>query len=98
MTNNSAPPDRYGLVGHRVRHSRPPSIHPLFARKPGQHLTYEIIDASPAAFETAVRGFGAAGGRGLNVTLPHKGAAFALVNEKSPAARQAGAVNTITIQ
>jgi shikimate dehydrogenase len=56
-----------------------------------------LIDASPAAFETAVRGFGAAGGRGLNVTLPHKEAACALVDEMSQAARMAGAVNTITI-
>jgi len=97
MTNNSAPPDRYGLVGHPVEHSRSPFIHTLFARQTGQHLTYELIDASPTAFETAVRGFGAAGGRGLNVTLPHKEAACALVDELSHAARMAGAVNTITM-
>ncbi|MEO8466459.1 MAG: shikimate dehydrogenase [Gammaproteobacteria bacterium] len=97
MTNNSAPPDRYGVVGHPIEHSRSPFIHTLFARQTGQHLTYELIDASPAAFETAVRGFGAAGGRGLNVTLPHKEAAFALVDELSHAARMAGAVNTITM-
>ena len=97
MTNNSAPPDRYGLVGHPLEHSRSPFIHTLFARQTGQHLTYELLDASPAVFETAARGFGAAGGRGLNVTLPHKEAAFALVDELSHAARMAGAVNTITI-
>src|SRR6185369_12002183 len=97
MTNNSAPPDRYGLVGHPVEHSRSPFIHTLFARQTGQHLTYELLDASPAGFETAVRGFGAAGGRGLNVTLPHKEVACALVDELSHAARMAGAVNTITI-
>jgi shikimate dehydrogenase len=97
MTNNSAPPDRYALVGHPVEHSRSPFIHTLFARQTGQHLTYELLDASPAAFETAVRGFGAAGGRGLNVTVPHKEAAFALVDEASEAARTAGAVNTISI-
>lgn len=98
MTNNSAPPDRYALVGHPVEHSRSPFIHTLFARQTGQHLTYELLDAPPAAFETAVRGFGAAGGRGLNVTVPHKEAAFALVDEASEAARAAGAVNTITIK
>ncbi len=92
-----APPDRYGLVGHPVEHSRSPFIHTLFARQTGQRLTYELIDASPAAFETAVRGFGAAGGRGLNVTVPHKEAAFALVKEVTHAARVAGAVNTISI-
>jgi shikimate dehydrogenase len=96
MTNNDAPPDRYGLVGHPVEHSRSPFIHTLFARQTGQRITYELIDATPAAFETAVRGFGAAGGRGLNVTVPHKEAAFALVGEVTHAARVAGAINTIT--
>jgi shikimate dehydrogenase len=97
MSNNDAPPDRYGLVGHPVEHSRSPFIHTLFARQTGQHITYELIDVSPAGLETAVRGFGAAGGRGLNVTVPHKEAAFALVGEVTHAARVAGAINTITI-
>ena len=98
MTSNSTPPDRYGLVGHPVEHSRSPFIHTLFARQTGQRLTYELLDATPAAFETAVRGFGAAGGRGLNVTVPYKEAAFALVDEASHAARVAGAINTITLE
>jgi shikimate dehydrogenase len=98
MTNNDkSAPDRYGLVGHPVEHSRSPLIHTVFARQTRQRLTYELIDAEPAAFETAVRGFGAAGGKGLNVTVPHKEGAFALCDEKSVAARAAGAVNTISI-
>jgi shikimate dehydrogenase len=99
MTNNSkSAPDRYALVGHPVAHSRSPLIHTVFARQTQQHLTYELLDAEPKVFETAVRGFGAAGGKGLNVTVPHKEAAFALCDESSPAARTAGAVNTISIE
>lgn len=98
MTNNNkSAPDRYGLVGHPVEHSRSPLIHTVFARQTSQRLSYELIDAEPAAFETAVRGFGAAGGKGLNVTVPHKEAAFALCADKSAEARAAGAVNTISI-
>ncbi len=97
MTNNKSAPDRYGVVGHPVEHSRSPLIHTVFARQTRQRLTYELIDAEPAAFETAVRGFGAAGGKGVNVTVPHKQAAFALCDETSAAARAAGAVNTISI-
>jgi shikimate dehydrogenase len=98
MTNNSkSVPDRYALVGHPVEHSRSPLIHTVFARQTNQRLTYELIDAEPAAFETAVRGFGAAGGKGMNVTVPHKEAAFALCRELSAAAQAAGAVNTISI-
>ncbi|HEY9181809.1 MAG TPA: shikimate dehydrogenase [Gammaproteobacteria bacterium] len=96
MTNKTVP-DRYGVVGHPVEHSRSPLIHTVFARQTGQNLTYELLDCEPAAFETAVRGFGAAGGKGLNVTLPHKEAAFELCDEHSDAARLAGAVNTISI-
>jgi shikimate dehydrogenase len=69
----------------------------VFARQTGQRLTYELIDAEPPAFETAVRGFGAAGGKGMNVTVPHKEAAFALCSRSSEAATAAGAVNTISI-
>jgi len=97
MTSNKRSPDRYGLVGHPVEHSRSPLIHTVFARQTGQHLTYELLDCEPQVFEAAVRGFGAAGGKGLNVTVPHKEAAFALCDEKSDAALAAGAVNTISI-
>jgi shikimate dehydrogenase len=97
MTNNKSAPDCYAVIGHPVEHSRSPLIHTVFARQTGQRLTYELIDAAPAAFDTAVRGFVAAGGKGLNVTLPHKEAAFALCGENSAAATAAGAVNTIEI-
>jgi shikimate dehydrogenase len=96
MTNKPVP-DRYGVVGHPVDHSRSPLIHTVFARQTNQNLTYELLDCEPAAFETAVRGFGAAGGKGLNVTVPHKEAAFELCDDHSEAARVAGAVNTISI-
>jgi shikimate dehydrogenase len=97
MTSNKTAWDRYAVVGHPVEHSRSPLIHTVFARQTRQHLTYELIDAAPASFETAVRGFGAAGGQGLNVTVPHKEAAFALCDENSAAATAAHAVNTISI-
>ena len=96
MVKNSSPPDRYALVGHPVEHSRSPLIHRLFARQTRQNITYELIDAEPKSFETAVRGFGAAGGMGLNVTVPHKEAAAALVDEISEPANAARAVNTIS--
>jgi len=97
MTQTPPSPDRYGLVGHPVEHSRSPLIHTLFARQTGQNLSYELLDVEAAGFETAVRGFGAAGGKGLNVTVPHKETAFALCDECSEAATAAGAVNTISI-
>lgn len=91
-------PDRYAVLGHPVSHSRSPVIHRLFAQQTGQNISYELIDAEPASFETAVRGFAAAGGRGLNITVPHKEAAFAIAVQRGAEAERAGAVNTITFE
>jgi shikimate dehydrogenase len=96
MAPTESAPDRYALVGHPVAHSRSPLIHQLFARQTRQRMTYELIDAEPAQFETAVRGFKAAGGLGMNVTVPHKEAAFALARAHGEAALIARAANTLT--
>jgi len=88
--------DRYALVGHPVHHSRSPLIHQLFARQTGQQLSYELIDADRDQFEAAVKGFRAAGGKGLNVTVPHKEAAHRLADELGPEADIAKAVNTLS--
>lgn len=88
-------PDRYAVIGHPVAHSRSPFIHERFARQTGQVLTYDRIDASPAQFESVVSRFFAEGGKGLNVTLPHKQAAVALCAQLTPRAQTAGAVNTL---
>lgn len=96
MQDQATPADRYALVGHPVGHSRSPLIHELFARQLGHAVTYELIDASEAEFEKAVRGFVAAGGKGMNVTVPHKEAAYELADEVGDEAATAHAVNTLT--
>jgi shikimate dehydrogenase len=98
MPTPSSKLDRYALVGYPVSHSRSPLIHQLFAEQTGERLSYELIAASPAQFETAVLGFAAAGGKGMNVTVPHKEAAFALCRSHGSQAQEAGAVNTISFR
>jgi shikimate dehydrogenase len=88
-------PDRYAVVGHPVAHSRSPAIHALFARQTGQVLVYEALDVAPEQFVEAVRAFFADGGRGLNVTVPHKEAAFALSDQLTERAQRARSVNTL---
>ena len=87
--------DEYGVIGHPVAHSWSPFIHGLFARETGQALVYRLYDVEPARFQPAVREFAARGGRGLNVTVPHKLAAAQLAHELTERARLAGAVNTL---
>ena len=94
----SAPPDRYAVIGHPIAHSRSPRIHAAFAAATGQRLAYDRIDAAPAAFEGIVRDFFDGGGRGLNVTLPHKEAAARLADRLTGRARLAGAVNPLARQ
>jgi shikimate dehydrogenase len=88
-------PDRYAVIGHPVAHSRSPWIHERFAHALGQVLEYGRIDAPPEGFAAAVAHFHRSGGKGLNVTVPHKEAAFRLCGEASARARAAQAVNTL---
>jgi shikimate dehydrogenase len=90
--------DRYGVVGHPVAHSWSPFIHGLFARDMGQAMSYRLYDFAPHEFESRVREFFTLGGRGLNITVPHKVAALALANELTARAEHAGAVNTLAAQ
>jgi shikimate dehydrogenase len=88
-------PDQYAVMGRPVAHSRSPEIHAMFAAQCGQLLRYERIDVPPERFRAAVAGFFAAGGKGLNITLPHKASAFGLARQPSERARAAGTVNTL---
>jgi len=93
--NSMAPLDRYALVGHPVSHSWSPFIHGLFARATAQTMQYRLIDVPPERFRAEALQFFVDGGKGLNVTVPHKQAGAELVNELTPRANEAGAVNTI---
>ncbi|HTX24221.1 MAG TPA: shikimate dehydrogenase [Steroidobacteraceae bacterium] len=88
--------DEYGLIGHPVAHSWSPFIHGVFARQTGQAMTYRLHDVPAEQFEAYVLDFAARGGRGLNVTVPHKMAAARLARELTPRAQRAGAVNTLS--
>ena len=87
--------DRYAVIGNPVAHSKSPQIHAAFARLTFQDMTYEAILAPLDGFAASVRAFAAAGGRGLNVTVPFKLEAHALADTRSPRAEAAQAVNTL---
>ena len=91
-------PERYGVMGYPVSHSRSPVIHRLFALQTGQNIQYELLQVAPDKLEMAVRQFGRTGGKGLNVTVPHKSEVAKLVDEMSERASTAGAVNTLVFR
>jgi len=90
-------PDRYAVIGHPVAHSKSPWIHAQFARATGEDLSYEAIDAPPEGFVAQVEKFRAAGGKGLNVTLPFKAQAFRYCAGTTARAAAAQAVNTLVL-
>lgn len=84
---------KYAVIGNPIEHSKSPLIHAAFAEQTGQDMTYDRILGTD--FERDVRAFLAAGGRGLNVTVPFKEDAWRLADERSARAETAGAVNTL---
>ncbi|HEX4884203.1 MAG TPA: shikimate dehydrogenase [Casimicrobiaceae bacterium] len=91
-------PDRYAVIGNPVLHSKSPRIQAEFARSTGADMTYEHLLAPLDGFAATVEAFKAAGGRGLNVTVPFKVEAFRLAALHSSRAQLAGAVNTLMLE
>ena len=87
--------DLYAVVGHPVAHSLSPQIHAAFASQSGADLEYTRLLAPLDGFAASVAAFRAAGGCGLNVTLPFKLEAWRLATRRSERAEQAEAVNTL---
>jgi shikimate dehydrogenase len=91
-------PDRYGVMGYPVSHSRSPVIHRLFALQTGENIQYELLQVTPDKLEAAVRQFQRTGGKGLNITVPHKSEVVKLCDQLSERAATAGAVNTLSFR
>jgi shikimate dehydrogenase len=90
--------DTYAVFGNPIGHSKSPLIHAEFARQTGQILRYLALLAPLDGFAHSLREFQDKGGKGCNITLPFKQQAWALADERSELAEQAGAVNTLVFQ
>jgi shikimate dehydrogenase len=82
-------------MGNPIAHSLSPLIHALFARETRQNLVYTAILVAKDGFPQALDEFQRAGGKGLNITLPFKHEAWKRMDQRTPRAEQAGAVNTV---
>jgi shikimate dehydrogenase len=86
------------VCGHPVAHSRSPLIHGHWLAKLGIAGSYQAIDVAPESFADFLRGIESAGFRGGNITIPHKEAAFATVDEHDEASELIGAINTVWVE
>ncbi len=83
------------VFGNPVAHSRSPEIHHMFASQVGIDVEYRKILVPENSFSAVARRFLDEGGRGFNITVPNKIDAFNFVDELSPEAQRAEAVNTV---
>lgn len=87
--------DRYAVVGYPIQHSWSPFIHGMFAKQTHQAMSYTRMAVTPENFERDVAAFFATGGKGMNITVPHKQAANIVTRYRTPRAEIARAVNTL---
>ena len=90
--------DVYAVAGNPISHSKSPAIHKRFAEQSNQKMHYGRLQPALDQFKTAAQAFFAAGGKGMNVTVPFKLDAQALADVLTPRAQLAGAVNTLRIE
>jgi shikimate dehydrogenase len=90
--------DVYAVAGNPISHSKSPAIHKRFAEQSNQKMHYGRLQPALDQFKTAAQSFFAAGGKGMNVTVPFKLDAQALADVLTPRAQLAGAVNTLHIE
>ena len=87
--------DVYAVAGNPIAHSKSPAIHRRFAEQTGQAMHYGTLMPQLGEFAKAAKAFFAAGGKGMNITVPFKLDAQALADVLTPRAELAGAVNTL---
>lgn len=90
--------DQYAVFGNPIHHSKSPAIHRQFAEQTSQDLHYAKQLVGETEFVAAAQAFFAAGGKGLNVTVPFKIEAFQFAQQLTARAQRAGAVNALALQ
>ena len=89
------PPARLAVIGHPVAHSRSPGMHNAALRAAGINAQYIRVDLTDDELADGLDWFAASNFIGVNVTIPHKGAVLARMNEIDPLAARIGSVNTV---
>lgn len=86
------------LLGHPVAHSKSPAMQNAAFAAAGIDACYLALDVAPAGLAAALAGLRATNALGCNLTIPHKEAALAVMDELDASARDAGAVNTVVFR
>jgi shikimate dehydrogenase len=87
-----------GIVGWPVAHSLSPGLHGHWLAEHNIDGAYVPMPVRREDLASVLNSLRAVGFAGVNVTVPHKEAAFALCHEADEAARAAGAANLLVFQ
>ena len=87
-----------GVVGDPIAHSLSPLLHNAAFDALGLDWVSVAFGVRAGELDAALTGMRALGIAGLSVTMPHKEAAHAAVDEVSAVADRLGAVNCVTLQ
>ncbi|MBM3519013.1 MAG: shikimate dehydrogenase, partial [Alphaproteobacteria bacterium] len=87
-----------GVIGWPVSHSRSPRLHGYWLDRYAIDGAYVPFGIPPERLGAVLRALPTLGIAGVNVTIPHKEAAAALVDTLDHAAERIGAINTIVVR
>ena len=87
-----------GIVLHPAAHTRSPAMHNAAYAALGIDAAFVAFDVPPERLADAIAGARALGIRQLAVSIPHKQAVLAHLDEVDETARRIGAVNTVTLR
>lgn len=96
-----AAPTPFFLLGHPVGHSLSPHMHNAAFQALGLRANYSLLDVAPGDLPRTLEQLRAQGCGGVNVTIPHKEAAYRFLAAKhalSDTARLLRSVNTVVFR
>jgi shikimate dehydrogenase len=87
-----------GIMGYPLGHSLSPVLHNAAFNFLKMNWCYVALPVLSSHLEEGVRGLGALGFKGGNVTIPHKETCMQFLDRVSDDAKDLGAVNTIVVK
>lgn len=85
----------YAVIGDPIAHSLSPLMQNWFIQQFGLDAVYVAFHVRAAQLKMSIEGMRALGIQGINVTVPHKEAVTAWVDELAPEVKLLGAANTL---
>lgn len=87
-----------GVMGWPVMHSRSPMLHNHWFKQHALAGAYLPLAIEPPRLAAALRALHPMGFAGCNLTLPHKQAAMAMVDEVDAVAKRIGAISCVVVR